>query len=151
MATLIAIVGLPGSGKSRYIAQIRGALPGVVADDYMAHPHGDSPRFTDARRFVELVRALNAGRDSLVCDVNFCRPHRRGEFEAAIHGVAPGVVFEWRFFENDPDACIQNVRRRARINVTREEATIVKLAPHYQYPADAVVLRVWRPADLPSP
>ncbi len=150
MAKLIAIAGLPGSGKSRYIARVRGTIAGVIADDYMTHAHGDSPIFTNGRRFVELARALNAGKDCLVSDINFCRPNRRAEFESAIRGVAPGTEFEWRFFENDPDRCIGNVRRRARINVTREEQTIRDLSPHFQIPAAATVLPVWTPASGPG-
>ena len=115
----------------------------------MAHAHGDSPRFTNARTFVELVRTLNAGNDCMVSDVNFCRPHRRAEFETAILEVAPGTAFEWRFFENDPAGCIENVRRRARINVTREEQTITKLAPNYIIPPGAAVMPVWKPDAQP--
>ena len=145
MPRLIAITGLCGSGKTRYIKGVRGSIPGLIADDYMAHAHG--PRLSDSRYFVDLVRALNAGQDCLVCDIAFCRPRQRTDLEEVIRRAAPAVEFEWRFFANDPERCLQNVRRRVRLHITREEESIRELSPQYLIPGGAMVLPVWQPAE----
>ena len=141
MPTLLAIAGLPGSGKTRYINSLRSSIRGHIADDYM----GGAVGFTESRHIVDLARALNAGQDSLVCDILFCLPARRAEFEALIRRLVPAATIEWRFFENDPDRCLENVRRRVRIRVTREEELIRELSPQYQIPDGATILHVWRP------
>src|SRR5215831_12425247 len=143
MPKLIAIAGLSGSGKTRYIDSLRDSIPGVIADDYSGRAR--NPDFTQSRHFVDLLRALNAGNDCLVCDISFCRAARRAEFEAVIRRSAPSVEFEWRFFANEPDLCLQNVRRRARMNVGPEERSILELAPAYEIPTAATILPVWRP------
>ncbi len=144
MATLIVIAGLSGSGKTTYIKSLRGQISGIVADDYQGR--SSSRKFVDSRYFVELVGALNAGKDCIACDITFCRAGQRAEFEAVILGAAPRATFEWRFFENDPERCLANVRRRVRLQVSAEEESIRSLAPCYEIPAGAVVLPVWRPA-----
>ena len=148
MPKLIVITGLCGSGKTRYIRTIRASIPGLIADDYMTR--AASPRFIDSRFYVDLVRTLNAGKDCLVCDIAFCRPGQRAAFEAVIRPCAPAVEFEWVFFANEPELCLQNVRRRARIKVGAEEQSIRALSRHYQIPGSATVLPVWRPAPEPQ-
>jgi hypothetical protein len=141
MPTLVAIAGLPGSGKSYYIDSL--SVPGHVAHDFMAGASG--ARLADSRHLVPLTRALNAGLDSLACDINFCLAPRRAELQAVIRELAPGARVEWRYFENAPDLCLANVRRRVRIRVSREEELIRKLSAQYAVPDGAATLPVWRP------
>jgi hypothetical protein len=121
------------------------AVPGIIADDYMGR--SPSARLADSKYFVDLVRALNAGQDCVVCDVRFCRAGQREALEAMIRECAPDATVEWRFFENEPAQCLKNVRRRARMNITHEERSIRDLSPLYKIPEDANILPVWRPPE----
>lgn len=140
---LTIIVGLPGSGKSHLLQEFQRAVPGLIADDYMARSLGDRPGFEYSRYRTCLVEALSIGKDCAVSDITFCRAERRDEFAQSIGREVPGVQIRWIFFEKRPDLCKQNVIRRAREAAEREKRNIDELSAVYSVPEGADVRSVY--------
>jgi hypothetical protein len=149
MAKLVVVVGMPGSGKSHYIKEQESHFPGVCAEDYMVNSHENSARFSDSQHYACLVCALREGKDSLIADIEYCDTWRRVEVEEVIRRDVPGVVIEWRFFENNPAMCEVNAESRARPNVAEEKRKIWDLSRKYQIPPGATTIPVWtrQPSD----
>jgi hypothetical protein len=144
MATLTALAGLPGSGKSCYLAQLAPTLSGVCADDFMEDSVGNSPEFPHSMHFAALIADLRRDRDCLAADITFCLPERRREFEAAVAEHAPGTRFRWVFFENDPRRCIITCVLRNEPTWPEEVKLILELAPRYEIPPGVQPLPVPR-------
>lgn len=141
---LTAVAGLPGSGKSRLLDQLRPACPGLVADDFHAEPADGSPFVTSSRHYPALIHALRAGLDCAVADVAFTDTWRRLELEQVVRADAPGVEVAWVFFENDLPRCLENVAARGRESRAAEEEVARWLAPRYFVPPGAAAIPVWR-------
>jgi predicted ATPase len=124
---VIAIAGLPGSGKSVLVNEY--AAAGFLRfDDVYA---GDGAQVTAARQ------AIAEGRDVVVSDIQFCDPGVRADAERQF---GPGV--EWVYFANDPYQCARNVLYRAFVgNEPRdwvdEMGWIDELTRVYRPPATA--------------
>jgi predicted kinase len=143
MAKLIAVVGLPGSGKSHYVQRLRTSCAGVCAEDYMANSHNNSARFVDSRYYVDLVRDLREGQDCVIADIEYCDSWRRAEVEEVVRREAPAATIEWHCFQNDPQQCRANVDRRGRASAENEKRKICELSAKYQIPLGAKVIPVW--------
>jgi hypothetical protein len=148
MAKLIVVVGMPGSGKSNHVQELKRRCPGICAHDYMQKSHGNSPRFTDSRLYADLLGALREGKDSVIADIEFCDTLRRVEVEEIVSREVPGVEMEWHFFENDPIKCEANAGRRARKSFAEEKRKIWDLSRKYQIPPGAIIIPVWSPVTL---
>lgn len=95
---IVAIAGMPGSGKSRLITQYEGR--GFV-------------RFDDINKawrenLASVRELLVTGRDVVVSDIEFCRKNMRKRLEDEL-----GTAVQWVFFENNPYVCARNVLYRA--------------------------------------
>jgi hypothetical protein len=100
---LTAIVGLPGSGKSFYIAEHfpRGVFRFDDIGDDRTWGH-DAWR----RNKIILRSVLANGGRAVVIDVGFCDDKVREDFQRGFPEV------EWVFFANDPQRCEANTRAR---------------------------------------
>jgi len=145
MAKLIVVVGLPGSGKSHHVQELRTNCAGVCAEDYMANSLGDSPRFTDSRHYGDLISDLRAEKDCVIADIEYCDTWRRVEVEEVVSRDVPGVTIEWHCFENNPSQCEANVDRRSRESAEEEKRKIRSLSAKYHIPSGAEVIPVWTP------
>jgi hypothetical protein len=143
---LIVVVGLPGSGKSYRIRELKRSCPGTCVDDYLKDPVGGSPRFTDSRSYPDLVRDLRAGRDCAISDVEFCDTGRRVELEQVVAQDASGVVIEWQFFENNPGRCTANVERERGGDVAARKDRVRALARNYHIPPGGKPIPVSSPS-----
>ncbi|MCK6482003.1 MAG: ATP-binding protein [Planctomycetes bacterium] len=111
---LVVVVGLPGSGKSRWLEErardLRdaGRPPAVVLPEFLrgARFRRSAPPVSP---FLGALReALARGGTCLVGGVAFTREERRREFAASLADL-PGLRIEWAFFANDPETCRGNV------------------------------------------
>jgi hypothetical protein len=154
--TITLAVGLPGSGKSTYIASLLRNQPDLfVAHDFKKETRDGTAQFTSSRHFEELIAALRSGRDAALDDIGFCHPEARKwaerDIRAALQNAdgAPSIdiTFNWVFFENDPIKCEANIRRRAQTDTDRdlekELAYLKKHGPNYVLPELSKPLKIW--------
>lgn len=128
---ITCVAGLPGSGKSKYVADHM-----HINDWWLDDPRHESlmPTFTEwARMHVPTL---------WVTDPYFCIPDVRQHAQVKLSDKY-GASCNWLFFENDPEACMQNVLRRQDGRKVR--GLIHALQSRYQIPSGATVLPVWRP------
>jgi predicted kinase len=97
MPKVIAIVGLPGSGKSFLGKQIAREQNCLFVDDINV-------------RTLPLVEE-NKG-NIVITDVWFCEEKTRTRAAKMLNEIGYDEI-EWIFFENAPDKCRKNVQRRA--------------------------------------
>jgi len=87
----IFIAGLPGSGKSYYARQLASEINAVLFDDFKAYAIGDCSHFPFARSFIGLINELRAGKDSIICDIDFCETESRDEAQLCVEQLVPDV------------------------------------------------------------
>jgi hypothetical protein len=142
-ACVVAVVGLPGSGKTRYMAETF-ARGWFMIDDF-----GDNETWgRDAwDRNLRILRCVleNGGR-AVVSDVGFCAAERLGQFTTAFPET------QCIYFENDPAQCELNVRVRYEVQpgsyLLRDYlSTTCRYAAQYRPPPDA--LPVWKRETTP--
>jgi hypothetical protein len=139
IATLTIIAGLPGSGKSWYIAEREASDKLVlISDDFLAG--SGTWRCADAPNFNNVVSAINSGADCIIADIAFCFSTKRSEVEQEIRMRCPDVKIEYVYFENDPEKCVANVITADRHDTAARIARIREYAPRYDIP-DGVVVR----------
>lgn len=141
--TLMIIIGLPGSGKSTYIEKFREKHTSCSTyDDYQGGALGDDPDPRLSKHYSFLVRDLKDGRTVLVSDVRYCIPSELNAFLSAVVGTAPNTILVFKYFENNPELCKQNVMSRNREGrVERELELIDNLSSNY-YPLGLEVIPI---------
>jgi AAA domain len=133
---ILILVGLPGCGKTTYIKELRSA-GWADFDDFKSNAVNDSPAFTNASRFEELVASLHAGRKCVVADIDFCRTDSREEASNVLSSLLPRLNIRWCFFEPDPSTCERNVRHRNRDSLNLDLAKLQEYSPVYHVPEGA--------------
>lgn len=118
------VVGLPGSGKTRYA---RGLGPGWTVVD-------------DPERPADLPADFPG--DVVITSPHFCQAESLAFAEAEVKRRWPGIAVETAFFANDPEACRKNAARRPGKDV---DGLIVFLSRRYAPPAGT--MPVWRAAQ----
>jgi hypothetical protein len=115
------IVGLPASGKTHYAETI-----------------------ANGRKIVDDPQSLSdlegMDNDFIICDPHLCHVNKF-DVEDRIKKVYPEAVFEWIYFENDPEQCLKNAKNRLDKKV---DNFIKLLAKQYVIPINAKVLPVWK-------
>jgi hypothetical protein len=107
---LILLGGLPGSGKSFYLAALmkRGWQN---FDDFQSKTPNDSTDFRDSRQFAELMAALKAGERCVVADIRVIHGEYRESALRALRGEIEASRLQFQIFENQPEICSRNVER----------------------------------------
>lgn len=138
---LVAIAGLPGSGKSTLVREYaeRGY---VVFDDPGAEWDDNLVRIAD-----ELAR----GSRVVVAEIMFCTEEWRLRLENAV-----SAPVHWRWFENNPWQCGVNCLYRLMVQLDDRPLMdmlyrIAELSPQYKPPADEVLRVVAADARLRRP
>lgn len=138
MPVLIAVAGLPGSGKSHYVHREAREHRYVAVSDVTQD---------DWRHWPRVVDALRSGRSAIVDSATFTDPAAREDLEARVWQACARAEIEWRFFANDPSGCLSNILRDA---LDRDRETVGRLrsffrrAPGYTIPLGAQVVPVYR-------
>jgi len=149
---IVGIVGLPGSGKSFLMQEyFFDPYSKFIAIDDMGNDlrwkAKDGELFSTAwGKTIALARmSLAMGCDVVLADVELCQSGRRELIQSAI----PAFTIEWRFFANDPEQCIANVRKRNRPNGRADDEVrkIKELAKQYSLPSWQMVMPVYRPEN----
>ena len=134
MPKLIAVAGLPGSGKSTYIEQLDGvrALSDITQNGWLNWPH--------------LVSSLLTGFDCIIDSAKFTVQQGRKDLEDRLKKEGLDIEVEWYYFENNPNACLTNILRDGILKPEREFhirlQRLFELAPHYVIPEGVVTLPV---------
>lgn len=144
VSKLIVVIGLPGSGKSKYMEQIKAA--GEVAafyDDFQANAiqHDKNPRLSN--HYSLLLKGLRGGQTIAVSDIRYCIKEELNVLIAAVIDGVPGIALDLRYFENNPEKCIKNVNTDTHRDVSGRLEKIKELSPMYKPPGiSSTVLEV---------
>ena len=76
--------------------------------------------------------------DLIITDPHLCFGGNRKKAIDRIHKANPNVKIDWYFFENNPDSCLSNAKKREK----DVESFIKNFAKHYTIPKDATVIGV---------
>jgi hypothetical protein len=128
--SIIAVAGMPGSGKTKIMEQY--AEKGYIRFDDI---NTDWPKNT-----VEVKRLKTQGKNIIASDILFCYSDWRAKL---VHDA--GGVEEWIYFANDPYQCSLNVIARAQEkhrNWLSELQWITKLSPVYAAPDTSIPIFV---------
>lgn len=141
MARLIAVVGLPGSGKSHYVNAQAKKHGYKVASDITQN---------DWRAWPWVRDQLSQGNDCIIDSATFTDLSARSTLEGMVESVSAKV--EWRFFEANKDACLTNIIRDMLLKKDRDYhgrmRSFLRRAPLYKVPEGAKkILPVYSPCD----
>lgn len=140
--TVTILVGLPGSGKSRFLEH----RAEVVFDDFHAGAFQDSPAFTASRCYLALKDALKRGNDCIIADIAYCAVERLQDAQNCVRSLGDELGIELEiallYFANDVNACRHNVvhrfAREKRRDHLAELKNIDELAKAYDPPANSM-------------
>ncbi|HEV8717826.1 MAG TPA: hypothetical protein VGX03_34010 [Candidatus Binatia bacterium] len=144
---LILLGGLPGSGKTPHLDQLVQA-GWERFDDFQANAYDNSPRFSKARRYAELVQALRCGKKCAVSDIRFVCADYRAEAQRSLQEDVGELGIEWRVFANDPLQCEQNIRGAVgQRQVAPRLAALKEFSRKYSLPLGVDPMAVLREAS----
>lgn len=126
------VVGLPGSGKSRWALQ--------HLEDHLIFDDPGIPVGKDAIK-AQILKALLGEKPVAIVDPYLCRPEAKDALLKWLHDICPKCQITWVFFENDVATCWANASGRQGKVVGLP--FIQFLAKSYFPPPDA--FPCWRP------
>lgn len=146
------LIGLPASGKTHIAKQLLGEtkefIPSIEVDDCNKTTKkyiGENGIIMDDIRQVEDLPKPGEFEHLIITDVYFCLPDQR---DKAIHYLAdyyyecnPNIVLV--FFENSPEKCLANSRRRDNDEVVLNHIKI--LSEGYEIPEGIPLQKIWQP------
>lgn len=139
LGRLFMVIGLPGAGKSSLIDhKLRQTVTGLCIHDFHDNAIGDSHEVKKSRHFLALVEALKAGHNSIISDIEFCRPLRREQVVTTLREELPLLEVEYHCFRNQPDLCVENVKARKSSSVEEELRKLKELSKEYVLPSGAI-------------
>lgn len=148
MATVTVIAGLPGSGKTHLLEELKEGLSGIAVSDYMKESKSHSKNLKDSQHHDALMASLKAGKDCIIADVVFVKKKKRDEFISLLKAESPDSSVKWICFANDWIQCLKNVDGRAGSDsekFERDATTVVSLVRKYSAPEGAEMRNVWKP------
>jgi hypothetical protein len=119
MQKIIVITGLPGSGKTSYLEshseEFRDFL---ICDDYYKSAPGRFVQFNGSVYYPDIRNALLNGGNVVIADMVFCEDEFREEMQQEvaklIKELGIDAEIDYKYFENNPEACIANILHRNR-------------------------------------
>lgn len=76
---ITCVAGLPGSGKSTWLAAQSRLTGAKVFDDFKADAFNDDPAFAASRHITALKEVIAEGRSCFIADIDFCGSAARAE------------------------------------------------------------------------
>ncbi|MDB5260482.1 MAG: hypothetical protein JWN37_713 [Candidatus Nomurabacteria bacterium] len=153
MQKIIIIVGMPGSGKTTYLETHKEEFGNaLICDDYYRSATS-RPRISlsceGSAYYEDIKEALLVGKSIVIADILFCKDEYRNEIEQGIKKLISElnieVSIEYRFFENNPAACIANIMRRNRPErVEKELEFIEEVRNEYKIPEEVAILPIYK-------
>lgn len=125
---ILALVGLPGSGKSHYINKLENKDSFLISDD--PKNQEDLPDPFIARNF-----------NIVIADCHLCIPRIRDRFINKINKLYPEHSLEFVFFDNNPSQCLKNVNYRN--DGRKVETTIIQYSKEYIIPENSNIIPVF--------
>lgn len=114
------IVGLPGSGKTTY----GNTLEGVFIDD-----------LSIVGLDILQKEIKSSTPHIIISDVFLCREKDRSLAQIWLQQNAPEYEVDWIFFENNPEKCRNNVKRRMKAGDDRKVFNLIdELSRVYRFP-----------------
>jgi tRNA splicing ligase len=150
MQKILVITGMPGSGKTSYLKEHMSEFgDALICDDYYKSGPGRTVEFRGSVYYTDLREALKTGRNVVIADIVFCEDEFRSEMQdgikALIEELEVEAEVEYRFFANDPEACIENILQRNRQDRVKSELKFIAThKDNYHIPSDTVLLPVFR-------
>ena len=150
MSKVIILIGLPGSGKSMYLNNNQEKFKKFfICDDYHKSSYKKSRYFEDSLFYNDMQKALKKKKDILLTDIAYCKTEKLKNTEEGIKRIAKElnlkIKIDYLYFENDPEACKQNILRRNRTDrISRELEYVDETSKQYAIPKDVKVLSVFR-------
>lgn len=128
---IIIIVGLPASGKTTHASYLTSQFFGSVLID-------------DPKNWDDVLTHVLKGHDLIVLtDPHLCFACNRDVADRQFKDL--GFNVDWVFFENNPDQCIRNSRKRGTKKVERD---IMWFSKNYTIPHGAEYMPVYSPGII---
>lgn len=122
---IIAVIGLPGSGKSYYLDKFKNNPDYIIIDD--------------PKNISEIP--VDVDKNILIADCHLCRKEVLNSFKQVINKILPKHSIELVFFENNPNQCLKNVEYRN--DGRKVEATIIQYSKKYEIPEGEKVIPIF--------
>lgn len=130
---ITVLVGLPGSGKT-YLGNSLQNESRIYIDDIRKDSLRTLKDLVEKQRFPDII----------ISDVWLCLEKDRGFASGWFSKHAPDYEVEWIFFENSPEKCLANVKRRnANGDCRKVEGLIRQLAKEYVIPEGVEVRQIY--------
>ncbi len=127
MNKLILVIGLPGSGKSHYLRQLKeDEQIDEYYDDYQKDAFGESPNPYLSKNYGELLARLINEETVAIADIQYCEQDKLDAVLESIKHVLPNIEYDLRYFENNPEKAIANILHRDRDQRVDNEITFIK-------------------------
>jgi hypothetical protein len=151
MPTVRFILGLCGSGKSRFVRDL--SSKGFEPFDEGVTSTGVSPWLSqdwDDSKYRKFLTAVGDGKNCVVAEIAYYFESSRTAVAAELRRIRSDVTIEWFSFENDAAAANENCRRdhertpqQIESNIEQNLRTLEAFrCGSYTLPADVVVLQV---------
>ncbi len=134
---IIIIIGLPGSGKSTYLAQKY--INEIVFDDFHKY---NKKLFEESIYYSDFLAALQKEKKIVLSDISYCRSEKLNNIENKIRELKNNVNITKIYFENNPKLCKKNVLYRDRKSAGLEIKLINKLSQKYIIPKEAIPIQI---------
>lgn len=148
MSKLIALYGLPGSGKTHHLKFYR-ENGYRVFDDFMNKSINDNRDFRFSRHFEDIVSTLRAFEPCIITEIRFCEDAFRRDVSRILAELVPRLSIQWHCFDcRTPAAvgfCRDNVLFRAETTgagVEHALSEIDRFFPDYSVEEGAIIHNV---------